>query len=92
MKAIVLSRTLVDTYKNYMRTDISYALSELLGYVDYDYSTQISSIPVTQQDTIECPIEDAVYCELKEKFDTLDSCNEVAELLLWTNYFTGGRL
>lgn len=91
MKPIMLSKNLIDSYRR-IKVDISYALSELLGSVDYDYSSQISSLPITQRETIEIQIDDAAYSELRDKFDELNSYDEVAELLLWFNYFVGGRL
>lgn len=91
MKTITLSKDLVDAYKN-SKTDISYALSELLGYIDYNNSCKISCPPIIQRDSVEFLIDDAVFSELQDKFDDLISYGEVAELLLWSNYLLGGNL
>ncbi|MBQ6839347.1 MAG: hypothetical protein IJO45_01475 [Oscillospiraceae bacterium] len=91
MKTIMLSKDLIDAYKN-SKKDISYALSELLGYVDYNNSRQITCPPIIQRDSIAFLIDDAVFSELQDKFDDLNSYGEVAELLLWSNYFLGGSL
>ena len=91
MKIIKLNASVVSAYNN-IKVDISYALSELLGYVDYDYSQIITSGPMTQTDTVVCQISDQVYEELADKFDNASSIDAVAEIMLWANFFTGGHL
>lgn len=91
MKTIRLSRNLIDTYKA-AKVNISYAICELLGYADYDCCTKICAAPIQQQDTIDYPLDEAAYDALREKFDCLDSYGEVAEILLWSNYWMGARL
>lgn len=91
MKTITLSKVLVDAYKN-SKIDISYVLSESLGYVDYNNSSQIRCPPIIQRDSVEFLIDDAVFGELQDKFDDLNSYGEVAELLLWSHYLLGGNL
>ncbi len=91
MKTIMLSKDLIDTYKN-SKLDISYVLSELLGYIDYQCSGQISCAPIIQRDAVSHQIDDVVFEELQEKFEDLNTYGEVAELLLWSNYFLGGKL
>ena len=91
MGKLKLSKILVDAYAK-ENLDISYALSELVGYVDYDKSTQMSRLPITQKNVVEVCISDDVYEELQDKFDNLEQYDETAEILLWSCYFTGGRL
>ena len=91
MRKLKLSKILVDAYAK-EKLDISYALSELVGYVDYDKSTQMSSLPITRENIVEVYISDCVYEELRDKFDNLEQYDEIAEILLWSCYFTGGRL
>lgn len=91
MKTIKLSSSVVYAYRN-IKVDISYALSELLGYVDYDCSQSITSGPMAQVDAVDCQINDQTYEELADKFDSASSIDAVAEIMLWANFFTGGRL
>ncbi len=91
MKPIKLSHAVIAAYHE-AKINVSYALSELLGAVDYDYSSRLTCLPVLQKDTVDVQIDDSVYAELKEKFDGVESFGEVAEMLLWSNYFMGASL
>lgn len=91
MKSIHLSKTVIAAYRE-AKVNVSYALSELLGTVDYDYSSKLNYVPVFQQDTVEVQIDDTVYRELEEKFDGIESFGAIAEILLWSNYFMGATL
>jgi len=91
MKTIKLSPLVVSAYKE-TRTDISYALSELLGAVSYANCTKIMENPMIQNRVIEYEISDDVYEELQDKFDSLENYDVVAEMLLWANYIMGSRI
>ena len=91
MQTIQLSRELVHAYRE-AKLDLSYTLSELLGYLDYRRCSRISRAPMAQRDPVEVPVDDAVYRQLEELFDGLSSRGGAAEILLWANFFQGGTL
>ena len=91
MNTILLSKQIVNAYKE-KGVNISYVICELLGAIDYNCSTKIDSAPINQQDVVDYPLDPAAYDVLKEKFDHLESYSEVAEILLWANYWMGARL
>lgn len=91
MKTIRLSSSIVQAYKG-IKVDISYALSELVGTIDYDYVGRLVSAPMTQIDTMDYELNDEAYEALADVFDRMSSLSEVAEIMLWANYFVGGHL
>lgn len=91
MKTIRLSSSVVQAYKD-IKVDISYALSELAGAVDYDYVGRLISAPMAQIDPMDYEINDEAYEALADVFDGMPSLNEAAEIMLWSNYFVGGHL
>ena len=91
MNTIRLSKQLINVYRD-KKVNISYAICELLGTMDYGCCTRINVAPMEQRDSIDYPLDSVAYDALKEKFDHLDSYSEVAEILLWTNYWMGANL
>lgn len=91
MKQISISKAVIEAYKG-TSVDISYALSELIGMVSYNKSTQISIPPVRIVDAVPYEIGDDVYEALEDKFDSLEDISSIAEVLLWNNYFMGVKL
>ena len=86
-----LSAELVGFYKS-KRINISYALSELAGYLSARSCSKIGEIPALESKKVEVEIEDSVAQELRDAFCGIDSIDEAAEIMLWSNFFTGGRL
>lgn len=91
MKVIKLSPQLLKAYKG-INVDISYALTELVGAVDYDIVGTLTTLPMSQIDPIEVEVSDESYEALTDVFDGMQSIDSVAEIMLWTNLFMGGSL
>lgn len=91
MKTVKLSTQVIQAYKG-IKVDISYALSELVGAVDYGCVERLTSAPMEQIDPVECAVSDEVYEALTDVFDGLPTIDAVAEIMLWANYFVGGHL
>lgn len=92
MQKIKISRTLAGIYVHH-HMDISYALSELVGAVNYKSCSNLQGLPLSQDsDTINCEISEDTYEQLKENFKQLPSIDAAAEVILWNNYFMGMTL
>ncbi len=73
---------------------INYLINEILGYVDYSYSSKLVEMPFCISDknvqTIE--VEDSVMSDVRKNFKAAKDINGAVEYLLWSYLLLGKNL
>jgi len=92
MSKIIISKTLNEIYmQNNM--DISYALSELIPYLDFKKCASVTDIPSPADcKKVEVQIPDTILEQCKSCFSSLTNIDSAIEVILWNNFFSGMTL
>lgn len=80
-------------YDYVCKLNVDYCLSEILGLVDYKFSSRLEKVNINTDTEVKVlQISEETYDEILENFKSANNVDQIVEMLLWTYLLVGRNI